>query len=277
VRLEYSVFSGLAVFLSGVLAGDLTGFQLEYLTAFFVVLFSAVGAFAFNDYCDYEVDKRNVRSDRPLTSGLFPRRLALLIALATVSLAILLSLFLNLLAMVLVVASLLLLFLYSLGLKKLLLVKNVLVAYAYVATIFLGALVTDGVLEPLIVYFALMGFIVGLAVEIMLDIGDVEGDRVLGIVTVAARFGPRSAARVAAALYAVIMVLDPLPFLTMIAPSLYLDVVFLLLVSIPVTAYFFISRSLIGDQSRSTIFQLRNIVFVTMQAGCIAYLVGVLL
>ncbi|TET19179.1 hypothetical protein E3J74_07790 [Candidatus Bathyarchaeota archaeon] len=277
IRLDYSLFSGLGVFLSGLLAGDLFGFQPEYLVAFLIVFLSAVGSFALNDYCDFEVDKRNDRSDRPLVSGLLSKELALITGSVSFFWVILLSFFLNLLAMVLVLASLALFFLYSLGLKKIFLVKNVLVAYAYVATIFLGALVSDGVLEPLIVYFALMGFIVGLAVEIMLDIGDIKGDKELGIDTLAARFGLKRAARFCVALYAVIMILDPLPFFELIDPRLYVDYVFLFLIFIPVFSYFFTSRSLIKDQSKNTVFQLKKRVFVTMQVGCIAYLIGVLI
>lgn len=144
IRLDYSLFSGLGVFLSGLLAGDLYGFQLEYLVAFLIVFLSAIGSFAFNDYCDFEVDRRSNRSDRPSVLGLLSRKLALMTGLVSFLLVILLSLFLNLLAMTLVLASLLLSFLYSLGLKKMFFVKNFLIGYAYVATIFLGSLVSDG-------------------------------------------------------------------------------------------------------------------------------------
>lgn len=277
IRLDYSLFSGLGVFLSGLLAGDLFEFQPEYLVAFLIVFLSAVGSFAFNDYCDFEVDKRNDRYDRPLVLGLLSKELALITGSVSFFLVILLSLFLNLLTMTLVLASLALFFLYSLGLKKIFLVKNVLVAYAYVATILLGALVSDGVLEPLIVYFALMGFIIGFAFEIMLDIGDIKGDKELGIDTLAARFGLKRAAKFCVALYAVIMILDPLPFFELIDPRLYVDYVFLFLIFIPVFSYFFTSRSLIKDQSKNTVFQLKKRVFVTMQVGCIAYLIGVLI
>jgi len=276
IRLDYSLFSGLGVFLSGLLAGDLYGFQLEYLVAFLIVFFSAVGSFAFNDYFDFEVDRRNNRSDRPLVLGLLSRKLALITGLVSFLFVILLSLFLNLLAMTLVLFSLPLFFLYSLDLKKMFFVKNILIGYAYVATIFLGSLVSDAALELLIVYFAVMGFIVGLAFEIMLDIGDVKGDKTLGIETLPAKFGVENAAKLAIVLYVVIMVLDPLPFFTMIDPRLYLDYVFLSLVCIPVIFYFFTSKSLMKDQSKSRIFQLKKNVFVTMQIGSIAYLIGVL-
>ena len=117
----------------------------------------------------------------------------------------------------------------------------------------------------------------GLAFEIMLDIGDVEGDKALRIETVAAKFGVESAAKISVALYIVIMVLDPLPFFAMVDPRLYMDYIFLFLVCIPVISYIFISKSLINDQHKSRIFQLKKNVFVTMQIGSIAYLVGVVL
>ena len=277
IRIDYSMFSAFAVFLSGLLAGDLWGFQSEYLLAFLIVLLSAVGSFAFNDYYDFEVDKRNDRLDRPLVLGAIPRRMALVTSLVSFLLIVLLSLFLNQTAMFLVFFSLPLFFLYSLGLKKVVIFKNVLVAYAYIATILLGSIVSDAAIELLILYFAIMGFIVGSAFEIMLDIGDAEGDKELGIGTLSTRFGAKAAAQVSVALYGIIMIMDPLPFFIMIDPRLYMDYVFFLLILIPVASYFFISKSLIRNQSKKNAFELKKRVFLTMQVGCMAYLIGVLL
>ncbi len=277
IRLDYSLFGASGVFLSGLLAGDLYGFQWEYLAAFFVVFLSAVGSFAFNDYFDFEVDRRNRRYDRPLVLGLLSKKVALITGLVSFSLVLLLLLFLNSLALLLVLVSLPFFFFYNLGMKKMILFKNILIAYAYVATILFGSIVSDSVVELLIVYFAAMGFIVGLAFEIMLDIGDVEGDRELGIETLSTRFGMKTAAQVSVVLYAAIMILDPLPFITMIDSRLFMDCKFLLLILIPVVSYFFISKSLMKNQGKSSIFQLKKRVFVTMQIGSIAYIIGVLL
>lgn len=277
IRLEYSLFGTFGVFLSGLLAGDLHGLQLEYLVAFLIVFLSAAGAFAFNDYYDFEADKRNNRLDRPLVSELLARRTALMTGLVSFLSIILLSLFLNLSAMALVFVSLPLFFLYSLGLKRIILVKNALIAYAYVATIFLGSIVSDATIEPLILYFATMGFIVGLAFEIMLDISDVEGDNAAGVETISTNFGSKTAALASVVLYSIIMFLDPLPFFVMIDYRLHMDYIFLLLILIPVISYSFISKSLIKDQSKKNVFRLKKKVFLTMQVGCIAYIVGVLL
>jgi len=277
IRFEYSIFSASGVLISGLLAGDLRGFQPEYGVVFLIVFFCAAGSFAFNDYYDFEVDKRNGRHDRPLVSGLLQKRVALITGLICFSLSSLLSLFLNQQAMSLALVSLPLFFLYNRGVKSIILAKNVLISYAFVATILFGSLVSDGIVEPLILYFAAMGFIVGLAFEIMLDIGDVEGDKAYGIETFSIRFGLKKAALVSVVLYFVIMFLDPLPFFVMIDPRLYLDYTFLFLILIPVVSYFFVSKLLMRTQSKKIIFRLKKTVFVTMQVGCIAYLVGVLI
>ena len=62
----------------------------------------------------------------------------------------------------------------------------------------------------------------------------------------------------------------------MIDPRLYTDYAFLLLILIPVISYFFISKLLMKDQSKKSIFQLNKRLSATMQIGCMAYLIGVL-
>jgi geranylgeranylglycerol-phosphate geranylgeranyltransferase len=277
IRLDYSLFAALNVLLSGILAGDLRGLQREYLIAFVIVFLTAAGSFAFNDYYDFEVDQKNRRTDRPLVLGLLSKSVALITASISFFAIILLSLFLNPPAVALVLLSVPLFILYSFGLKRLLIVKNALIAYAFVATILLGSLVSDAVLEPLIVYFAAMGFIVGLAFEIMLDIGDVEGDDALGIKTISTRFGVKTAAFTSVVLYRVIMIMDPLPFFVLIDSRLYRDFVFLVLILVPIASYFFVSQLLLKDQSKQSVFQLKKRVFLTMRVGCTAYLIGVLL
>lgn len=277
IRLELSLFGAFGVIVSGLLAGDLQGFQMEYQVAFLIVFFSAVGSFSFNDYYDLEVDRRNFRHDRPLVTGSLSRKVASITALLSFLSVLLLSLLLNLLAISLVLVSLPLFIFYSLGLKRMIFVKNVLIAYAYAATILFGSLVSDATVEPLIMYFAAMSLIVGIAVKVMLDISDVKGDKDLGIDTIATRFGLKTAAQVSVILYGVIMILDPLPFFVMIDPRIYLDYLFLVLILIPIAFYILISKSLMRDQSKKSIFQLKKLIFVTMQIGSVVYLIGVLI
>ena len=277
VRIELCVFGTIGFFVSGVLAGDLIGFQAEYLIGFLIIFLSEAGAFAINDYIDYEIDVKNNRSDRPLVVGLINRRTALITAIILLIIDLILVLLLNRVASFLALISIPLFYIYSLGLKKKILVKNILIAYSYTGTIIFGSLVTDAVLEPIIIYFALMGFIVGLGSEIMFDIADVEGDKELGINTIPNKFGLKTAAKVSVVLYLIIIVMDPLPFFILIDSRLYFDPLFLILILIPVISYIFLSISLLNNQTKENTLKLRKLIFVIMQVGVLSYLIGVLI
>lgn len=277
IRFNYSLFSAFGVLLSGLLAGDLRGFQGEYLISFAIIFLSAVGSFAFNDYFDYKVDQHNNRVDRPLVLNLIPRRTALYTGIGSLILVYLLSLFLNPLARFIVIVGVSLFYFYSIRLKRIIFVNNVLIASAYVLTLLLGTLVSNSFVEPLILYFSIIGFIVGLAMEIMIDIIDVKGDKTFQIQTLSTRFGVRSAAQISAFLYLLIVILDPLPFFVMIDSRLYLDYVFLLGILIPIVSYLLIFKDLIRNQTPKGIFDLKRRLFITMQIGSLVYLLGVLL
>ena len=277
IRIELCLFGTIGFFVSGILAGDLIGFQLEYIVGFLIIFVSEAGAFAINDYIDYEIDVKNKRSDRPLVLGLISRKSALITAILLFTINLILILFLNGVALFLALISIPAFYIYSLGLKKLVIVKNVLIAYSYAGTILFGSLVTDAGLEPIIIYFAFMGFIVGLGSEIMFDIADVEGDKELGINSIPNKFGLKTAAKVSVVFYAIIVIMDPLPFFVLLDSRLYLDPLFLLLILIPVISYVFLSISLLKNQTKENTLKLRKLIFVIMQVGVLSYLIGVLI
>ena len=277
IRIELCLFGTIGFCVSGVLAGDLIGFQLEYFVGFLIIFISEAGAFAINDYIDYDIDVKNNRSDRPLVLGLISRKTALITAIILLIIDLMLVLFLNSVAAFLALISIPVFYIYSLGLKKKILVKNLLIAYSYIGTIIFGSLVTDAILEPIIIYFAFMGFIVGLGSEIMFDIADVEGDKELGINTLPNKFGLKTAAKVSVVLYLIIIVMDPLPFFILIDSRLYFDPLFLILILIPVISYIFLSISLLKNQTKENTLKLRKLIFVIMQVGVLSYLIGVLI
>jgi len=135
IRIELCVFGTIGFFVSGILAGDLVGFQTEYLLGFLIIFLSEAGAFAINDYFDYEIDKNNNRRDRPLVLGLISRRTALITAIVLFLIVIILSLFLNNIATIITLISIPIFYVYSMGLKKKVLLKNLLIAYSYAVTI----------------------------------------------------------------------------------------------------------------------------------------------
>ena len=277
IRLGVSVFGCISLIISGILAGDLRDLQTEYLLALLIVFISAAGSFAINDYCDYEIDKSNNRSDRPLVLNLISRRTSLYIATISFILVFILGIFLNPLAMIFVYINLIIFYLYSLRLKKIIFFKNILVAYSYVAIILLGSIVSDAEIEPIIIYFSSMAFIVGLANEIMFDIADLEGDKAGGIKTLPKLLGIKKTARIVVILYIIIIILDPLPFFVNIDDRLLYDFSFLISIMIPVFSYVLLSRSLIKNHSKENVSKLRVYIFIIMLIGTISYLLGVLI
>ena len=275
VRIKYSIFSASGIIVSGIISRDLQRIQSEYFVAFLIVFFTAIASFALNDYYDLDIDTKNKRFDRPLVHGRLSKTTALLTTLCSLGIAIVLSFFLNDIATILIMTSLPVFILYNVGWKKALLVKNLIIAYAYVATILLGALISDTMLEPIILYFAGMGFIVGLAFEIMIDITDVIGDTANNVQTIATHFGTKTAARVSILLYTMIIVLDPLPFFLELEPLLYRDFLFLSLISLPIISYGLVSFSLLNAQSTERINWLKQQLFITMQVGSIVYILGI--
>ncbi|MHA2408232.1 MAG: UbiA family prenyltransferase, partial [Candidatus Ranarchaeia archaeon] len=160
-RFEISIVSALAVFVAGILAGDLHVFKIEYILGFLIVFTTSSGAFALNDYLDYDLDLQNNRTDRPLTQNLLSKRSALIIAILGFVSTQVLAFFLGPLPHFLVVIGAPFFFFYSLGLKKILILKNIIIAGAYSGTVVFSSVLVDSTVEPLISYFALMGFIVG--------------------------------------------------------------------------------------------------------------------
>ena len=277
IRIEICIFGTIGFFVSGVLAEDLIGFQKEYLIGFLIIFLSEAGAFAINDYIDFEVDLNNNRSDRPLVLGLISRKTALITAIIILIIDLLLLLLLKPFASLVGLISVPLFYIYSLGLKKRLLIKNILIAYSYAGTILFGSIVSDSVLEPIIIYFAFMGFIIGLGSEIMFDMADVEGDKQLGINTIPNKFGLKVATKISVVFYIIIIIMDPLPFFVLIDIRLYFDPIFLILILIPVISYVFLSISLLKNQTKENTLKLRKLIFVIMQIGVLSYLIGVLI
>ncbi len=250
IRVEICLFAAIGLFVSGILAEDLTGFQWDFLIAFLILFFSTAGSFAINDYFDLEIDRENQRKDRPIVLGLISRKTALFTAILLLVTVVILSTFLNLTAMIFALTSISIFYLYSLGLKRIFLFKNLLIAGSYSATILFGSLISDSFLEPITIYFAIMGFIIGLGSEIMFDIADIEGDKAQLVNTIPNKFGTQKAAILSIFIYFVIIVLDSLPFYVFFDSRFYFDYVFLALICIPILGYILLSISLFKNQTK---------------------------
>ena len=277
MRLERAVSAVAGVVITGVIVGDLTGYSLSYIVACLVVFFSALANFALNDIHDIDIDLVNNRTDRPLASGAITVDEAKKVALLSSLIALALSLLLAPTPRYMVMFGLPVSLLYNVYFKRYLVFKNLFTGLANVGVIFMGALIVDSVIEPLAYYIALVGFFFSLSYEVMLDIGDMEGDRAMGIETIPVRFGRRNAALLSIFIGLGAVLADPLPFFVSVDPRLFGDYIFLALILVPVANRILISRELLLDHSPENIRGLRRRLFRNLQLGGVCYLIGFLL
>jgi 4-hydroxybenzoate polyprenyltransferase len=277
IRFERAIAAPFGVIFTGIVTGDLVGFQWEYIAACLAVFFSAVANFGLNDYVDIDADKKNERADRPLANNNFEPLTALLTVIASVIIALSLSLFLNPIAKGLMLLGLPASLIYNLGLKRYIFLKNAFIGFANIGVALIGSLVSDAVLEPLAFYIAAIGFFFSLSYECMLDIADMEGDKEHGVDTLPNRFGVRNTVMFSLFFGFGAIIADPLPFFFDIDPRLKSDYLFLILILIPVVNRLLISRSLLIDQSKENIFRLKKRVFRNLLIGCLCYTIGFLI
>lgn len=276
-RFGNSFFGMFSVILSGILSMEFFGNGTEYATAAVISIFLFMGSFSINDYFDHLVDIANNRTDRPIVTGAISRNVALQVAVGCMLLAFLISLKLGEFVSLFIGFNILLSIFYSSHMKKVLLLKNISMAYCFMATIIFGTIVVDTVVEPLVQFYILMAFLVGIAFEIMADISDMEGDMQHRVQTIAWRVSPRSAAIISSVIFSVVFILDPLPYFVNLHPNLVHDKRFLLLILPVAVVYLLISRSLIRDQSKNNVLKLRSRTIALMQIGSLVYLIGFLI
>ena len=163
-----------ASFMSAYILEDFEDSLIKYYTLI-VVVFHTGAANAFNDYCDYEIDLIN-QPKRPLSLGLLTINEALIFSIILFILGSLAALFLPLKAIFISTGiALPLMIIYSLKLKGIPLIGNVVVAMMVgLSFIFFG--LSHGNIVPMIIP-ALLAFGLTLLRELIKDIADIEGDK----------------------------------------------------------------------------------------------------
>ena len=197
-----------------------TPFQ-QYLLTASVLICMTSASFAIDDYRDVNQDRIN-HPERPLPSGLLSPQQAWWSAVGMFTCAWLAAIPLGLYPFILVVVSTVLLWNYSRILTYSGILGNVIVAGSVSGLIFLGSLVAARPWAMLFPIYFLFCYI--LAKEIVWDIHDLEGDRAQGIVTIANRWGPRTAFLIAWILLGLLMFSIPsaLLLLPMVYPLLFI-------------------------------------------------------
>jgi len=167
----------------------------------------------FNDLVDLDSDRIN-HPHRVLVNGEIAPRTALWLSISAASLALLISIFVNLELFILILLMAAMLAAYNLYLKRLPIAGNITVALLSGLTFIAGGMAIEpswighlpGPLIP-----AVMAFLIHLVREILKDTEDIEGDARYGVRTLPQLIGRSKAAMAALILFALFVIVTCLP------------------------------------------------------------------
>lgn len=220
-RFEHAVMLAAAVLIAEAVAlGALPPAGAALAISLLVPVFSEMGSFALNDYLDVETDRRNKKKGRPLVDGTIAPSFALWFSVASLAASTALAAMLSQEAFAIALAFNLLAVAYNWKLKDLPLVGNVYIALTMAIPFVFGSFVFTRSLAPAVAALAMLGFVSGLAREIIKSVQDMEGDvAARGSKTLPVLVGRKAALAGAAALYALFIPLAFAPFAAGLPPE----------------------------------------------------------
>jgi geranylgeranylglycerol-phosphate geranylgeranyltransferase len=213
-RFEHALMLALAVLIGEIiLIGGIPIFTLPIILSLLVPMLSEVGSFSLNDYLDIESDRINKKNDRPLVKGTISPGFALWLAVFSLLLSTALSYFINIYAFAIVLIFNLAAILYNWKLKDLPLVGNVYIGFTMGIPFIFGNFVITNELSTLAILLAALGFVSGLAREIVKSAQDIEGDLAArSSKTLPIMIGRKKSLWIASLLYSLFLILTILPF-----------------------------------------------------------------
>jgi len=204
----------------------------------------------FNDVIDLETDRIN-HPQRALPSGQLDPKNVLVSSILIALFACLLSITVNLAVFLLTATALVTLALYSIYLKNTVLLGNLVVGILSGLLFLVGAYSVETRSSMPIVWFALVAMVGVTSREILKTIADSEGDRQVGLTTVAVVFGRRRALAIYQISLALFILLCLVPYLIGLAGIIYLIIVIALVLPIVVISSIqLLVRSTVNDIRR---------------------------
>lgn len=267
VRMPNCLMIGLAVIVGEFIGlGGLPSYSaltFGFLTASLMM----AGTMILNDIYDVEIDTLN-NPQRPIPSGRVRNReaytLAVLFSAASIIFASLLGPWTTLTALL----ALALMAYYNTRGKRTGLAGNLVVSFNVALPFFFGGLAV-GSLTTLLYIFSVLAFLANLGREIAKGIPDVQGDRALGVRTLAVSIGPKKAATASASMFLAAVFLS---FLPPVAGRLSLP--YFPVVSLADAGFIYSSYRLLVSQQPESVRKTKTMVLLWMLLGLVAFLLG---
>jgi geranylgeranylglycerol-phosphate geranylgeranyltransferase len=172
-----------------------------------------MGSFALNDYFDIETDRANKKNDRPLVNGSISPKFALYFSILSFIGSVAFAYLINITIFIIALAFNLAAILYNWKLKDLPLIGNIYIALTMAIPFIFGNFVFSESLSVIAVVLALLGFVAGLAREIIKSVQDMKGDKkARKSKTLPIVIGKKPALAIAIILYLLFIPLSAAPF-----------------------------------------------------------------
>ncbi|MFW5902389.1 MAG: UbiA family prenyltransferase [archaeon] len=268
-RLSHGLFLVIAVMIGQLITRGIPSLNILIPSIITPIAISA-GAFAINDYMDYETDKSNERGDRPLISGGIKKESALYISLILMPVGIVASAFINMYSFYIAILFAIISFAYSIHLKKVAIIGNLCIAASMTIPFIFGSLNVSNTVPMAIWVLSSMAFLSGTGREIVKSIQDIEGDKEQGRKTLPIRIGGKKSAYIATSLIIAAILISPYPYLNItryLGSEIYLSTVLIANLTFLIGIYSLFKK----DYS-----SFRRETYIAIGIGLLAFLVPVL-
>ena len=225
------------------------------------------GTMILNDVYDVEVDRLN-NPQRPIPSGKIRNREAYILAVLFSGASIVFAGLLGPWTAITGLLALGLMLYYNTRGKRTGLTGNIVVSFNVALPFFFGGLAV-GSLTTLLYIFSVLAFLANLGREIAKGIPDVQGDRALGVRTLAVSIGPKKAATASASMFLAAVFLSFLPVAAGRLSPLYYPVV-----SLADAGFIYSSYRLLVSQQPESVRKTKTLVLLWMLLGLVAFLLG---
>jgi len=176
-RFEHAIMLAVAVLIAEVITlGWIPPLETVFFLSMLVPIFAEMGSFGLNDYLDVEADRINGMLERPLVKGTIAPNIALYLSAICFAISIAAGFLINETAFLIALFFNLFAIAYNWKLKDLPLVGNIFIATTMAIPFIFGGYVYSESPPPVIWDIALLGFIAGLAREIVKSVEDMKGD-----------------------------------------------------------------------------------------------------
>ena len=260
-----SILGMAGAYIGGIVSGA-PFFSIPLILAMVVVFLAGAGSMPFNDYFDRDVDIIS-HPNRPIPSKRLSPQETLYFSLLLLSLAVVFSMFINLLCFVIVLFSLGFLYCYEVFFKNQGFVGNIVVAFLSSMSFTFGGTAVGNPFASLLL--SLLTFFLFTGREILKDVQDVKGD-LFTRNTLPMRIGEKKAVLVASIFLMVAVLLSPLPYLLHQLRISYL----IIIIMVDVLAFYVIIQNIRDLQNTERSVSLTRI---AAAVGVIAIILGVVL